>query len=68
MIFWSVVVALSLTRSHKYMICLHDVSPMYTRVWKVLREYREERQDNARGTRYVLISQTVTMIIILLGT
>jgi hypothetical protein len=34
------------------MICLHDVSLMYMCL-QVLMEWREERQDNARGTRDV---------------
>jgi hypothetical protein len=32
-----------------HIICLHDVSLMYV-VWKVLMEWREEQQDNTRGT------------------
>jgi hypothetical protein len=35
-------------------VCLHDVSLMYTCLLESAHGEREERQDNARGTRNVL--------------
>jgi hypothetical protein len=43
-------------------VCLHDVSLMYTCLESAHGE-REERQDNARGTRNVLTPRTVTSFV-----